>query len=332
MPSLERDYSNYYDDWLRDTGGDPTYGQPEPPPPGIPVPAGGADPNAWLYDPNATPPIAAPGGKEWYWNGSQWTVRSVQGTPNPTPTGTGGMSEADGRAYDDQHGLVGGYMGPNGWVHGSPRSTGGGGNPTLQFGGGPQLRPLSDLWPMWSPPTFQGMSFAPPPEPFAYPEFSYEDFVAPTPDEAEAEPGYAFAATQGRKQVEATKAAQGVYRSGQTLKDIYAWASEYAKQNYGGAFDRKLQAYGTNRGNAFGAWQANRDHAADAYMMNYGVSRDVFDRNYGSSRDVHDRNYSSYLGGFDQQRRRAELEFARDWDLYQSDLDTKRFLIGAGAD
>lgn len=161
------------------------------------------------------------------------------------------------------------------------------------------LRPLSSLWPGWEPPTFN-----------APPAFEYESFSAPTMADAENEPGYNFAATQGRKQVEATKAAQGVYKSGQTLKDIYSWASEFAKQNYGGVFDRKLRSYDTNR-----------DNAASNYMTNYGVSRDVFDR-----------GYNSYAGGYDSKRRFAELEYARDWDQAEAQRDTFKTIYTAGAD
>lgn len=73
-------------------------------------------------------------------------------------------------------------------------------------------------------------------------------------------------------------------------------------------FDRSLRKYETNRNNA-----------ADSYMTNYGVSRDIFDRSY--------RSYLDDIGG---RRRAAELEFNRDWDLYNADLDTKKFLVQEG--
>lgn len=252
------------------------------------IPTSGTNPSAafdwrtrypWWHDPDnappdwqlqpGQPPIDAAPGYVWGWTGDHWDM---------FPAGNSGA--VSGGASTDRDII--------------PTTYG-----TGAFGGGPQLRSLSDLWPGWAPPQFS-----------APPAFSYPDFKAPTAEDAENEPGYRFAAEQGRKQVEATKAAQGVYRSGQTLKDIYAWASEYAKQNYGGVFDRQLQVYGTNRNNA-----------ADTYMTNYGVSRDVFDR-----------SYQSYLGGFNAERQKAELEYKRDWDLYTSYLDTNKFLVQQGRD
>jgi len=54
--------------------------------------------------------------------------------------------------------------------------------------------------------------------------------------------------------------------------------------------------------------------------------------NYGVNRDVFDRRYTSYQGGFDSKRRKAELDFGRDWDRYEADRDTKKFLVTAGND
>lgn len=271
----ERDYANNYEDWLRDTGGDPGYGNTIP-----------------TDDYSGMPVLAPP---------TQTTAPTTQPTTTTGGTKTRDQIEREGRDYDTRNGLYGGYYDEVAgvWVNGSPRNGRGDtvSNPTLASGS--QLRSLSDLWPSWEPPTFG----APAP-------FDYEDFSAPSLADAEREPGYEFAATQGRKHVEATKAAQGIYKSGQTLKDIYSWASEFAKQNYGGVFDRKLRMYDTNRNNA-----------AQNYMTNYGVSRDVFDR-----------GYNSYAGGYDSKRRFAELEFARDWDEAEAQRDTFKTIYSAGAD
>lgn len=227
-----------------------------------------------------------------------WT-RTARGYEQTGGGGAGGGGVVYGPEDDARDGLTGGYYDGSGrWVRGT-RSTGGVGGIDGGFGPGPQLRSLDSLWPDYNPPRLS-----------APPKFSYADFTAPTLQDAENEPGYAFAATQGRKGVEATKAAQGVYRSGQTLKDIYAWASEFAKQNYSGVFDRALRTYDVNRSNA-----------ADNYMTNYGISRDVFDR-----------DYNSYSAGNQSLRRKAELDFGRDWDLYEADRDTKKFLVDAGND
>lgn len=291
---FEREYDDYVDDyrpWVA------------PPPSGDPRPSKGDSrlgPNGWeTYDGTtwvaSTPPVVTP----------------PRVTPPPGGPTTGTRRPSRPGFYEEWDGAK--------WTEysdGGPlRSGRGDADADTDFSRSPSLRSLGDLWPEWNPPTYDAQTFTPPPA------FSYEDFRAPTMAEAESEPGYEFAATQGRKQVEATKAAQGTYRSGATLKDIYAWASEYAKQNYSGVFDRKLTGYGVNRNNA-----------ADAYMTNYGVSRDTFDRNYGSQRDAFDRKYGAYRTGFDSKSRRAELDFSRDWDVYASDRDVKKFLVEHGDD
>lgn len=158
-----------------------------------------------------------------------------------------------------------------------------------------QFQDLS--WPDWNPPQFQ-----------APPAFSYADFVPPTLADAQNEPGYRFAADEGAARIQNNAAAKGNILSGGAIKNLVKWANDYATQNYNGVYGRGLQT-----------WQANRNNAAENYMTNYGVSRDVFDR-----------NYNSYVGGNQSARDKAKLQFQRDWDIYQADLDTKKYLAGLG--
>lgn len=133
----------------------------------------------------------------------------------------------------------------------------------------------------------------------APPAFSYEDFRAPTFEEAQNEPGFDYALKQGIKAYENSKAYTGTYRGGATIKGINDYARNMAAQNYGQVFDRKAQI-----------WDRNRNNAASNYMTNYGVTRDVFDRNYGATKDE-----------FAPKARGTELQFARDWDLFAYEGD-----------
>lgn len=275
---LERDDDSYYDDWQRH--------QPEASPSAAP------SFNQWGLPPNSNRPAGTQ-------DLSAWLARGV--TPDQIFDENGQLRPGWTRVASgyEHTGVAPPATTPQTQFDPLPPGGPGPGPSGNLFGPGPQLRSLDSLWPAWNPQSFNA------PAPFSYP-----DFARPSMEDAENEPGYNFAATQGRKGVEATKAAQGVYRSGQTLKDIYAWASEFAKQNYSGVFDRSLRTYDTNRNNA-----------ADSYMTNYGIGRDVFDR-----------NYSAYNTGNQGLRQKATLDFGRDWDLYQSDLDTKKFLVGHGDD
>ncbi len=151
-------------------------------------------------------------------------------------------------------------------------------------------------------PSFNGPSFkAPDP-------FSYEKYTLPTLAEAQKEPGYEFAAGEGIKRLEGTKAAQGVYRTGGTLKDIYAWGNKFAEQNYGNVENR-----------ARGQYMTNRENAADAYRTNYGVSRDVFDRDYKRAFDE-----------WTPKRDEAVLNNSADLTLLLEKLGIAKSLLGAG--
>jgi hypothetical protein len=229
------------------------------------------------------------------------------GGPNEAPMGLGYWAQ---RGYDenDIFDLNTGQLKP-GWSHtaqgyayagaptyGSGGSVGSGGG----YGGGggyqaPERRPLAALnYPSFNAPTFA----APAP-------FSYENFQIPTIEEAQSEPGFDYALKEGLKAFENSKAYLGTYRSGGTIKGLNDYARNMATQNYDKVFDRKAQTYDRNRANA-----------ADAYATNYGISRDVFDRNYTSAKDT-----------YAPQARAAELQFARDWDVYayEGDDDYRRW-------
>lgn len=172
------------------------------------------------------------------------------------------------------------------------------------YGGGSQ-RTLPPL----NLPSFNAPRFNAPP-PFQFDPFSYEAFKAPTLAEAQSEPGFDYALNQGIKAFENSKAYLGTYKTGATIKGLNDYARNMANQNYDRVFDRAGQTYDRNRGNAFGTWSANRANAADTYVTNYGISRDVFDRNYTASKDE-----------YGAASRNAELQAARDWDVFAYEGD-----------
>lgn len=273
-PEYRRSDGDYYDPY---DPPDPYEGR------GVDLTPKQVDPNAWLYDPNADPSgfPALPGGRQWAWNGRQWTaVAGGAGPAAPTAPTTGGD-----------------YTPPGGY--------GGGGGGDY---GGYQLPNRSSLASLNYPTLNLPRAEAPPA--FSYGDFSFEGFKAPTLEDAQNEPGFDYALKQGVKAFENSKAFSGTYKGGATIKGINDYARNMANQNYGQVFERQGQAYDRNRGNAFGNWSANRNNAAENYMTNYGVSRDVFDRNYNATKDE-----------FAPRARGAELEYARDWDQYAYEGD-----------
>lgn len=190
-----------------------------------------------------------------------------------------------------------GVQAPPGTPYDYPMFPTGGGGYGGEPGGyqAPERRPLASLnYPQFGGPTFT----APPP-------FAYKDYQLPTSEEIAAEPGFDFALKQGIKAFENSKAYLGTYKTGGTIKGLNDYAHNMAQQNAGNVIDRSMRTYELNRGNA-----------ADAYATNYGISRDVFDRNYQSAKDT-----------YAPKAREAELNFARDWDVfaYEGDDDYRRW-------
>lgn len=174
--------------------------------------------------------------------------------------------------------------------------------------------------PAFNWPTFNAPRYTAPADFAAPPPFSFEAFRAPTLEDARNEPGYAFAADEGRRQLEQSAAARGVLRTGGTLKDILGWGNRFAEQNYGNVFNRGAQTYGMNRENALGN-----------YLTNYNISRDVYDRGRQSGLDVYDRDYQAALAEFNPRFRSAELTFDDMYRRWKAMVDANTAVATAGA-
>ncbi len=237
---------------------------------------GGAD-SGGGYTPPQDPPYADPPPPDLTGQGGTPPPGGDNRPPKPPDPG-------DGRVWiwmGDQWGLTEPTSAPFG-PHQNTTTIGSLAAPTHQT----TLEPLN--YPQFNAPTFT----APAP-------FSYADFQAPTLQQAQNEPGFQFALEQGLKAMENSKAYQGTYRSGGTIKGLNDYARNAANQNYNDVFRRSGETYDRNRSNA-----------ADIYSTNYGVSRDVFDRNYQAAKDT-----------YAPQARAAELNFSRNWDQYAYEGD-----------
>lgn len=89
------------------------------------------------------------------------------------------------------------------------------------------------------------------------PAFSYGDFKAPTLEEAQNQPGYQFGVQQGEQALQQSRAAQGLLRTGGTLKDILNYGQQAATQNYGNVLNQDQGIYNTNRAGAVQAYNTN---------------------------------------------------------------------------
>lgn len=251
------------------------------------------------------------------WQGGMPLVNFLAGHEDDWPGNTGGaaqggMSEQEGRAYDQAHGYVGGYMGPNGWVSGSPTTSSGGGSGggSLNSAFNPQFSPRANSG---AAPAFNAPRMATP-APFAYDK----QFTAPSAQELTTDPSFQFRLDQGRKTLEQSAAGKGVLRTGGTLKDLVNYGQDFASNEYGNVYNRKFDAY-----------KFDYDKEADIYARNYGVQRDVFDRNYKASYDEYQPQYNSWQTNANNDQRAAELQFNREYDKYIADrnYDLEKYKI-----
>lgn len=91
-------------------------------------------------------------------------------------------------------------------------------------------------------------------------------FQAPTMAQAEQEPGYQFALTQGVNALENSATARGETFSPNTSVGIQNYGQQAAQQNYGNVYNRALGQYQQNYQNAFNTWSGNNQGALGNYQ------------------------------------------------------------------
>lgn len=183
------------------------------------------------------------------------------------------------------------------------QNTGGGftgGGPTrLNFGAAPSFTgPKWNEISAFDAPDFQWDQTAP--------EFQWgEQFNAPSYDAATSDPGYQFRLKEGERALANSKAAQGVSRTGGTLKDFLAFGQNAASQEYGNVYDRYAQGYNTRLGTAktqYGAkmdkYQSDYSTARGTYDAGYREKSDEWNNLYKQNKEKYDAEYASALAAF----------------------------------
>lgn len=171
-------------------------------------------------------------------------------------------------------------------------------------------------WPTFTPPAYESPGVFKP----RNPTFSFADFAAPSMQDAENEPGYAFSRDQGREALETSAAARGLLRSGGTLKDILEYGNKFAEQNYGNVFNRAQSIWGNNRQNAL-----------DKFTTEYGIDRDVYDRTAADIGNKNQYNYRSAwdsFNGLDSQRKFELSDALARWQSQLSALTSLSQPVG----
>lgn len=153
---------------------------------------------------------------------------------------------------------------------------------------------------------------------FTYGEYSSRgQYQAPTEKDLRADPSYKFRMEAGQKALTASKAAQGVLKTGGAAKALLKYGQDAASQEYAAVDARKRRdyegdvaedrfRYDTNRANVAenfdrnvsnarsgfqlrqGAWKDNAAVAIDASRHGYDVAQGVYDRGFSKARSAYE--------------------------------------------
>lgn len=88
------------------------------------------------------------------------------------------------------------------------------------------------------------------------------------PAQFQVDPGYQFALEQGQQAIQRSAAARGGLVSGGTLKDLSAYTTGEASQQYGAAYSRAQQTYQQNYANALARYQQNYSNLFNTFETN----------------------------------------------------------------
>ncbi len=140
---------------------------------------------------------------------------------------------------------------------------GGPGQPPLDLGPGTPIPPGSNGTPSFSAPSFNAPSFNAPsfnaPGYTKPPAFQFDDFRAPSVDEALNDPSYQFRKSQGESSLQNWAAARGTLNDSGTAKALIDYGQGAASQEYQNVYNRD-----------FNTWNANLGNARNTYAANYG--------------------------------------------------------------
>lgn len=169
----------------------------------------------------------------------------------------------------------------------------------------------------------------------------FREFRAPTAEEAQADPGYAFRLNEGQRALENAAAARGMLRTGNTWKDLLRYGQDVATSEYDKVYGRRrgehdlayqqaLQANQDQYGRALGEQQLAYQQGAQTYDVNRKNVLDAYDRdfqrhqanqlgglqatqaNFGIMAGLHDRQFAAQQAKYGYDLQRATQEAAME--------------------
>ncbi len=262
-------------------------------------------------------------------NGAPLGGTSVAQQDNPT--GTGYQATGTQSPQTPQVAQTDNPNGPGYQNTGNPSGYGGYGDGTGTTGTTDPNGGGGFQFPTFTPPTYQGPGAYNPGQYQAPQPFSYQDFQAPTLEQAQSQPGYQFARDQGQKALENSAAARGMLRSGGTLKDLFSWGDQFAQQNYGNVFNQNAQVYNTNRQNAADNYNTNVANQLSAYGVNNQAGLGAYNANLTGANQNFQNNFQGAAAQFNPQFQAAQLQFSDLYNRWRDRLNATTQIAGYGA-
>ena len=138
-----------------------------------------------------------------------------------------------------------------------------------------------------------------------------QPFQAPTYQEAVSDPGYQFRLQQGTQALENSKAAQGLSRTGGTLKDFMNYGQNMASQEYGNTWNRRLGEYNTNVGNIWEKSAREQGIARDEYAPQFAQWETQSQVANQGANNAYNRAWNEYLQDYRQYQDQNQNVFDR---------------------
>ena len=145
-----------------------------------------------------------------------------------------------------------------------------------------------------------------------------DEFRAPTMEEAQAAPGFQMRMEQGRKALEASAAAKGMSRSGQTYTDLMDYGQRMGELGYQDVYGRRLGEHRQRRGELERDYQTGYGTARDIYGIGRQNLSDLYGMERQEARDRWAPQFAQWQKRQDLGQRRNELDYSRKWDEYKT--------------
>jgi len=145
-----------------------------------------------------------------------------------------------------------------------------------------------------------------------------DEFRAPTMEEARAAPGFQMRMEQGRKALEASAAAKGMSRSGQTYTDLMDYGQRMGELGYQDVYGRRLGEHRQRRGELERDYQTGYGTARDIYGIGRQNLADLYGYERQEARDRWAPQFAQWQKRQDYDQRRDELDYSRKWDEYKT--------------